>query len=288
MSRQDKTLALCALALLGLCACTRGPAPSFDSAFVAPACDADQYGNPVSQGETWLKEPRMEFVRVAAGSFTMGSPADELDRGDDEGPPHLVRIAKPFYMGKYEVTQAVYKGVMWKNPSIYRGATTPVDEVRWPQAEAFCRKLSRRAGVGIRLPTEAEWEYACRAGAQTRFSFGDDRDESLVGHYAWHRDNADGRPRPVGRKKPNPWGLYDMHGNVWEWCMDGKRDYTASRQTDPWGPDDQPRVLRGGGWFFPPRYARSAGRSVNDPDFTWDRSGLRVCFVAPVRVGRPR
>ena len=267
------------LFMFGLSSCVRTPSPAVS--FVPPRASMDQHGNLVVDGETWLAKPRMEFVPIPAGQFMMGSPEAERDAVWDEVPAHRVEISRRSYLGKYEVTQAAYECVMGSTPSVSVNPADPVDEVRWRQAMAFCSKLSSRAKAEIRLPTEAEWEYACRAGTQTRFSLGNDPTYSRIDRYAWHRDNAGARTHPVGRRVPNPWGLYDMHGNVWEWCLDGKRKYTEAEQVDPRGPDDGHPVLRGGGWFFPARYARSAARSLNDPAFTWDRSGFRVIVTDP-------
>ena len=165
----------------------------------------------------------MKLKLIPAGEFMMGS--------QEVGPQHKVRITKPFYLGVYEVTQAEYEEVMGKNPSWFSkggggaeevpGEDTsgyPVEQVSWEDAVEFCKKLSAKEGKTYRLPTEAEWEYACRAGTTTRFSFGNDG-ESLAG-YAWYSDNSDVKTHSVGEKKPNAWRLHDMHGNVWEWCAD--------------------------------------------------------------------
>jgi formylglycine-generating enzyme required for sulfatase activity len=181
-----------------------------------------------------------------------------------EDDQHEVTISKPFYMGVTEVTQAQYGAVMDTNPSQFKGATNPVEMVCWDDATEFCKELSETTRQAVRLPTEAEWEYACRAGTTTRFSFGDDI--SVLGDYAWHRANG-GTPHPVGQKKPNPWGLFDMHGNVWEWCADWFVEYTKEEATDPQGPvSGEYRVLRGGDWFTLSEYCRSASRINVPPD----------------------
>jgi len=191
----------------------------------------------------------MKMVLIRPGKFMMGSPDSEQGRRDNEGPQHEVTISKPFYMGVTEVTQAQYKAVMGTNPSHFRGPTNPVETVSWIDASDFCMKLSEKTRQAIRLPTEAEWEYACRAGTQTAFSFGDD--PSASGDYAWDRRNSGENPEkhPVGQKKPNSWGLYDMHSNVWEWCADWYGEYPKGPVTDPSGPaaagGSGSRVVRG-------------------------------------------
>jgi formylglycine-generating enzyme required for sulfatase activity len=163
----------------------------------------------------------MEFVLIPAGAFEMGSPSNEAGRDDDDGPIHQVTIKNAFYMGKYEVTQEQWRAVMGDNPSYFTGNDNlPVEQVSWDDVQEFIRKLNAKEGTDkYRLPSEAEWEYACRAGTTTRYSFGDS--ESRLGEYAWYTDNSGSKTHPVGQKKPNPWGLYDMHGNVWEWVLDG-------------------------------------------------------------------
>ena len=172
----------------------------------------------------------MKLVLIPAGEFLMGSPESDSDAPDEEKPQHKVRISKPFYLGVTEVTQEQYERVMGENPSRFKGdPQRPVEKVSWEDAVAFCRKLSEKEGRTYRLPTEAEWEYACRAGSQTKWSFGDD--DSALKEYAWYLDNADSTTHPVAQKKPNAWGLYDMHGNVWEWCQDWYGD-VPTRQRD--------------------------------------------------------
>ena len=196
----------------------------------------------------------MKFKLIPAGTFTMGD-------GDDA---HDVTLTKPFKMGVHEVTQAQYEQVMGVNPSKFKGADNPVENVSWDDAVEFCRRLSelpaeKAAGNVYRLPTEAEWEYACRAGTTTKYSFGDD--ESEFGDYAWYCDNSDEQTHPVGSKKPNAWGLYDMHGNVLEWCQDWYGDYPSGSVTDPTGPAvGSHRVIRGGSWDRTAGYCRSAHR----------------------------
>ncbi len=222
----------------------------------------------------------MKLRLIPAGEFTMGSPATESDRGDDET-QHGVSITKPFYLGVTEVTQEQYQKVMGTNPSYFKGPQNPVEKVSWADAVEFCGKLSampaeKTAGHVYRLPTEAEWEYACRSGTTTAYGFGDDA--SRLGYYGWFNGNSDSKTHPVGEKKPNAWGLYDMHGNVWEWCQDWGGDYPSGSATDPTGAtSDLYRVRRGGGWYGNAGYCRSAGRGRGDsPEGRYDRLGFRV------------
>jgi formylglycine-generating enzyme required for sulfatase activity len=223
----------------------------------------------------------MKLALIPAGKFMMGSPETEKGRRNEEV-QHEVTISKPFYMGVTEVTQAQYEAVMGTNPSKFKGATNPVDTVSWNDAADFCKKLSEKTRHPVRLPTEAEWEYACRAGTTTRFSFGDK--DSVLGDYAWYDGNSGGTTRPVGgtthpvgQKKPNAWGLYDMHGNVWEWCADWYGDYPKAAATDPSGAASGAyRVLRGGSWSYNPISCRSALRHINNPDSGSRNDGFRV------------
>jgi formylglycine-generating enzyme required for sulfatase activity len=220
---------------------------------------------------------KMDFVHVRPGSFMMGSEKGEAD----EKPVHEVRITKPFYMGIYEVTQAQWKAVMGDNPSNFKGDDLPVEQVSWEDCQQFLAKLKEKAGQGMicRLPTEAEWEYACRAGSRTEYCFGDD--EGALGEYAWF--NLNSGTHPVGQKKPNAWGLYDMHGNVWEWCADwyNERYYANSPTDDPKGPDFGPvRVLRGGSWDDFAGRVRSAYRSRPLPLGRYCSIGCRVVMSA--------
>ena len=167
----------------------------------------------------------MKLRLIPAGEFMMGSPGTESDRSNNET-QHRVSITKPFYLGVTEVTQEQYQKVMGTNPSQFKGPQNPVERVSWAEAVEFCGKLSampaeKTAGHVYRLPTEAEWEYACRSGTTTAYGFGDDA--SRLGDYGWFRSNSDSGTHPVGEKKPNAWGLYDMHGGVYEWCQDWYR-----------------------------------------------------------------
>ncbi|MFC1793565.1 formylglycine-generating enzyme family protein [Planctomycetota bacterium] len=221
----------------------------------------------------------MEFVLIPAGKFEMGSPSTESDRGNNEGPVHWVIISRPFYMGKYEVTQEQYYVVAKYKPSRFKQEGRPVENVSWDQADRFCRKLSEMKGGTYRLPTEAEWEYACRAGSQGIFCFGGGITYSQIEQYAWYSKNSDSATHPVGEKKPNSFGLYDMHGNVWEWCGDWYADnyYNHGVMIDPPGPQNgKSRVLRGGSWLYGARYCRSANRIDLDPYYIRNHVGFRV------------
>ena len=231
----------------------------------------------------------MRLALIPAGDFLMGSPDLDKKAFDNEKPQHRVRITRPFYLGVYEVAQQEYETVMGRNPSWFSatgkykdrlaGQDTrrhPVESVSWNDAITFCNKLSEREGLrlyyrsgveepsggdGYRLPTEAEWEYACLRGSTTRYSFGDDA--ASLGEFAWYDGNPGSQTHPVGQKRPNAFGLYDMHGNVWEWCWDGyeERYYANSPTDDPLGPSQAAdRVDRGGSWDNDPRDARSANR----------------------------
>jgi formylglycine-generating enzyme required for sulfatase activity len=215
----------------------------------------------------------MKLVYIQPGEFQMGS----NDGEDDEKPLHTVKITKGFYMGAFEVTQGQYQKVMGNNPSNFKGEDNlPVETVSWDAAVEFCKKLSQKEGKTYRLPTEAEWEYACRAGTTTKFSFGED--ESRLGEYAWYAQNSGDKTHAVGEKKPNAWGLYDMAGNVWEWCNDSYLSrYGSSPTNNPASPTGGGfRVIRGGGWFYFAYYCRVSCRGISIPGFRCSRGGFRV------------
>ena len=195
----------------------------------------------------------MKFTRIPAGEFFMGS-----EEYEDEKPVHRVKINSPFYLGTYPVTQREWKAVMGDNPSKFKSDDLPVEQVSWNQVQEFIEKLNEKEDTDkYRLPSEAEWEYACRAGTTTRYSFGDD--ESKLGDYAWYSDNLGGETHPVGQKKPNPYGLYDMHGNVWEWVRDSWHgSYDGA-------PADGSAWEGGGGWVNNAWICRSADRNHIGP-----------------------
>jgi formylglycine-generating enzyme required for sulfatase activity len=259
----------------------------------------------------------MKLVLIPKGTFQMGSPIEEAGADDDEA-QHQVTISKDYYLGVTEVTQGQYEKVMGTNPSYFQkrvirksdSSMYPVEQVSWEDAVEFCKKLSdlpeeRKAGRVYRLPTEAEWEYACRAGSKTAYSFGDNGRD--LGNYAWFGNNSGSKeldsdalwarlkdnPReylntllsagcathPVGEKKANAWGLYDMHGNVWEWCSDWYGDYPKGAVSDPTGGrEGSPPVDRGGCWFDGAANCRSAVRARRDPSDRNLRFGFRVAL----------
>jgi formylglycine-generating enzyme required for sulfatase activity len=248
-------------------------------------------GKEVSVAPTTTEEPitipglKLEMMPIPAGSFVMGSPVDEEGRDDVEGPQTTVTITKPFWLGKTEVTQSQWRAVMGNTPSSFKGDDLPVETVSWDDAVAFCEKLNEMKrdtvpdGYHYTLPTEAQWEYACRAGTTTRFSYGNDTGYSQLGSYAWNKANSSGKTHPVAEKLPNGLGLYDMHGNVWEWCLDWYGDYQGGSITDPQGPQSGPdRVYRGGCWRDSARLCRSANRNWNWPDLTYFGLGFRVAL----------
>ena len=213
----------------------------------------------------------------------MGSPSGELGRQSNET-QHSVTISKGFWLGKYEVTQAQYEAVMGGNPA----KNYPVYYVTWYDATNFCAKLTASekaagrlpSGYVYTLPTEAQWEYACRAGTTGDYNV----NGAALSDLGWYFDNSDSKTHPVGQKKPNAWGLYDMHGNVWEWCLDWYGSYPSSAVTDPKGPSTgSGRVVRGGGWETPADYCRSAYRGYYPDSYGgYGSGGFRVA-LAPVQ-----
>ena len=241
----------------------------------------------------------MKMVQLPGGWFTMGD-EDEVD-----AKPHEVFVSS-FYIDEHPVTQEEYQRVMGENPSRWKSSKNPVEQVRWSDAVRYCNARSRSEGFqpcydlntwecnfdanGYRLPTEAEWEYACRAGTKTAYFFGNE--PSKLKDYAWFDKNSGAKPRPVGQKLPNPWGLYDMYGNVWEWCNDFyKVDYyQEAPQENPKGPKTgDNKVVRGGAWKFSDESCRSGYRYNEDPGyadvcFGYDIYGFRCVRNAPGAV----
>jgi formylglycine-generating enzyme required for sulfatase activity len=229
------------------------------------------------------------MVRVSGGAFVMGSPAAERGRSSNEGPQRRVTVS-PFYLSVFPVTQAEFLEIMGTNPASFAEANLPVESVSWFDAIEYCNRRSaaegltpaytiqgttvtwNRAANGYRLPTEAEWEFACRAGTVTPFYSGDSVDSA-----GWHSGNSGGQPQQVGKKQPNAWGLHDMHGNVLEWCWDWLGDYPPEPETNPQGAESgSMRVYRGGSWRFAAHQTRSAFRFGNNPHLRLNFIGFRV------------
>jgi len=245
--------------------------------------EAESHGKPLV---IWLDAAcrgKIGFVRIPAGTFRMGSETED----DNEKPVHEVTLTKDYWMQTTEVTQAQWAAVMGTNPSHFKGDDRPVESVSWEDCQVFIRKLneSKLKEAGSKtfgLPTEAEWEYACRAGSTGKWCFGDHEwcfgdAKSKLWEYAWLDANSDYQTHPGGQKKPNGWGLYDMHGNVWEWCGDWHGPYSVSRVKDPTGPSSgEFRVIRGGDWISSSWDSRSAYRGFLEPAVRGGRVGLRL------------
>jgi formylglycine-generating enzyme required for sulfatase activity len=241
----------------------------------------------------------IDMVYIPAGNFRMGSPKNETGLWKEEVPAHRVEL-DGFWMSKFPVTQAQYHAIMESNPSNFQkkivlskgflgfgrdvkkeiNPNHPVEKVSWNDAMEFCRKLSDRTGKSFTLPTEAQWEYACRAGTTTRYYFGDVA--SHLGEYAWYSENSNRQTHPVGQKKPNAWALYDMHGNVWEWCLDWYGSYKAATNRNPSGPGSGSyRVARGGGWSGNAGGCQSTNRGRGAPSITYLFLGFRIVMLEP-------
>lgn len=234
----------------------------------------------------------LKMVKIKASSFMMGSPDTEKGRTSSEK-QHHVTLTKDYWMGQYEVTQAQYEAIMGENPSGFKGPNRPVVNISWHDAKAFCEKLNERyagklpKGYRFDLPTEAQWEYACRAGTITALNNGKNLTSEgkcrNLNEVAWYDKNSDRETHPVGQKRPNAWGLYDMHGNVREWCRDWfDRRYGSNNTdaTDPAGPSTGSfRVYRGGSWSNSAKFCRSAFRSFSDPSLCNGYLGFRLALV---------
>ena len=268
---------------------------SYPDPFPPPFADAwgdDEYGLwaefhlPLAGAE----RPVIQRLRwIEPGTFLMGSPEDEPERYDDEGPQHWVTLTRGFWLADTACTQVLWWAVLGDNPSHFTGdPQRPVEQVSWLKVQDFLRWLeSLLPGVRADLPTEAEWEYACRAGTETPFSFGATITPEQVNYdgnfpYAGGEEGLYRETTVTVKTFPaNRWGLYEMHGNVWEWCADGQRDYTPDPVEDPIGSlagDDQPRVVRGGSWSHNARGARSAYRSQYEPGYVYSLKGFRLCL----------
>lgn len=233
----------------------------------------------------------LELVKIPGGTFTMGSPTNELERVDREGPQHKVTVPS-FFLGKYQVTQTQWEAIMESNPSRFKGANRPVEQVSWNEAVEFCQKLSQKSGKKYRLPSEAEWEYACRARTTTPFYFGETITPKIANYdgTSTYSSGPKGEYRKqtteVGTFPPNAFGLYDMHGNVWEWCQDHWHYNYKGAPTNgsAWINENDnvsPRIRRGGSWFFDPRLCCSAYRLGSDPESRNYDIGFRVVCSVP-------
>ena len=233
------------------------PAVAQQPVVQAPIANSDNITIPVKDGIS------IDMVRVEAGTFTMGAEVDMTDPlYYDEGPTHQVTLTNDYYMGKYEVTQALWKAVMGNNPSEFKGDNLPVESVSWDDCQDFLSKLNRITGKTFRLPTEAEWEYAARGGNKSRgYEYSGSNNPLDV---AWSGDNSGRKPHAVGTKQPNELGIYDMSGNVWEWCQDRYGEYNSSSQVNPTGANSgSHRVYRGGSWGSSACFCNSSFRGFN-------------------------
>jgi len=238
--------------------------------------------------KTYTDSIGMEFVQIPSGSFLMGAHESE-NGGKAEKPRNKVNISKAFYIGRYEVTQAQWQAVMDGNPSQFPVPEGPVETVSWDDVQEFIDKLNRKDGKNkYRLPTEAEWEYAARAGSNERYCYGDDPDAAQLDQYAWYKKNSGAKPQTVGKLKPNAWGLYDIHGNVWEWCEDryDEKYHATSPSAEPKRPSSGThRMIRGGSWNNAAGKCRSAARLRSAPDFRIHYIGFRVVLLPGWQTG---
>ncbi|MDB4810176.1 formylglycine-generating enzyme family protein [bacterium] len=261
--------AVVCLAVVATCGCDQGqPKPSLAPDPTPVAANLENMELPESANSIGMR-----FKLIPPGTYARGEGSDT----------HQVTLTNPYELGVHEVTQEQYERVMGTNPSKFKGSTNPVEQVNWEDAAEFCERLSalpgeRSAGRVYRLPTEAEWEYACRSGTTTKYSFSDEA--GSLGEYAWYISNSNSRTHPVGEKLANSWGLHDMQGNVWEWCSDRYGDYPSDAVTDPIGPQSgSDRVGRGGSWFITAEGCRSANRFRNHPSNRNYGYGFRVTCV---------
>lgn len=216
------------------------------------------------------------MIRVEGGTFQMGATSEQDSYADDEKPVHSVTLSS-YYIGQTEVTQALWQAVMGSNPSRFSGSNLPVEKVSWEDCQTFITRLNQLTGQKFRLPTEAEWEYAARGGKNSKgYKYSG---SNTLGDVAWYTDNSGSKTHPVATKQANELGLYDMSGNIWEWCQDWKGSYSSSSQTNPTGPSSGfDRVNRGGGWNDGARYCRASYRSNNAPSFRFFSLGLRLAL----------
>ena len=245
------------------------PAVAQQPVVQAPIANSDNITIPVKDGIS------IDMVRVEAGTFTMGATAEMKNTEDSEKPTHRVTLTNDYYIGKYEVTQALWQAVMGDDPSYFKGDNLPVEAVTWDDCQEFIGKLNRITGKTFRLPTEAEWEYAARGGNKSRgYQYSGSNNPSNV---AWYDDNSGDKTHAVGTKQPNELGIYDMSGNVWEWCQDWYETYSSSSQVNPTGANSGScRVVRGVSWYNNARDCRLSLRGSNTPDFRSSNLGLRL------------
>lgn len=266
MLKMRSTLgAFLALALIPSCGDSQ-PSKPLNTILDARKMRADEVGVPIDMILNVTDKITIALVFIPAGKYLKGSPLSEKDRLPDET-QKPVAIEQPFYIGKYEITQNQYAAVMSSNPSLYLSADAPVETVSWEMAKQFCEKLSALTSQTIALPSENQWEYACRAETTTPFCAGTTAED--LNSVAWFRENTHERTQPVGQKRPNAWGLYDMHGNVWEWCEDP-------------GPGEGERILKGGSWMDAPEFCRCAARTKLRQNVITPNVGFRV--IAAINV----
>ena len=245
------------------------PTVAQQSVIQTPVTNGDNISIPVKDGIC------IDMVRVEAGTFTMGATSEMKEPWDDEKPAHQVTLTNDYYIGKYEVTQGLWKAVMGKNPSCFKGDNMPVEQVSWNDCQKFISKLNKITGKTFRLPTEAEWEYAARGGKKSggyQYS-----GSSNLSDVAWYDGNSGNKTHIVGSKQGNELGIYDMSGNVWEWCHDWFGSYSSSSQVNPLGANSgSGRVCRGGSWFFSAGGCRSSYRGNYSLDYRYNDLGLRL------------
>ena len=215
------------------------------------------------------------MVKVEAGSFDMGATPEMENPWEDEKPVHRVTLTNNYYVGKYEITQALWQAVMGSNPSHFKGDALPVEQVSWKDCQKFITKLNRLTGKNFRLPTEAEWEYAARGGNKSRgYRYSG---SNTIDDVAWYENDALSQTHPVGTKQPNELEIYDMTGNVMEWCQDWYGSYSSSPQVNPTGAaSGSYRVVRGGGWSDSARGCRTSDRNLTSPGGRFSNLGLRL------------
>jgi len=242
----------------------------------------EQYHVPAQAEEVFTNSIGIDFLPIGSGEFIMGeatrNECDTCNAAADETPRHRVTVSKSFLISKYEITQAQWLAIMESNPSRFKGADRPVESISWQNVRLFIYALNTsEISDKYRLTTEAEWEYVARAGTDEAYSFGDTPD--MLGQHAWYVNNSGAKTHPVGLRQPNPWGVYDMHGNVFEWCQDwyGTGYYSQSPSADPAGPaSGRAKVRRGGSWGSSARICRSSDRDSFSPDYPSSNTGFRL------------